>query len=227
MSAVLTTPCITPWGLVDLSKISAYDLCFCRGFWIINIKLLDSFVYWTVHHLDSWIKRDQLDVTCFIISLFNAQHVSDVSTSILRSLWLICWVIHELYCSGTTCVGVTLWFGWGGVVSYLSNTTHEITQRISRKLLRMDVLTSETCWAWNKIASDIKLVYLYSITGFSFQPTSLIQAPVGNWNIVGWYLCGMVIWDSCIGQSPLRIYSEDWSNRCIRNFDVLLPNCTV
>ena len=26
---------------------------------------------------------------------------------------------------------------------------HEITQQISRKLLRMDVLTSETCWALN------------------------------------------------------------------------------
>ena len=52
-----------------------------------------SYVYWTVHHLGSWIKTDQLDVTCFIISLFNAQHVSDVSTSILRSLRLICWVI--------------------------------------------------------------------------------------------------------------------------------------
>ena len=31
-----------------------------------------------------------------------------------------------------------------------SNTTHEITQQISRKLLRMDVLTSKTCWALNK-----------------------------------------------------------------------------
>ena len=41
--------------------------------------------------------RDQLDVTCFIISLFNAQ--------------------HGLYCSGSMCVGVTLWFGCGGVVS--------------------------------------------------------------------------------------------------------------
>jgi len=29
------------------------------------------------------------------------------------------------------------------------NTTHEITQQISHKLLRMDVLTSETCWALN------------------------------------------------------------------------------
>ena len=37
----------------------------------------------------SSIKRDQLYVTCVFISLFNAQHVSDVNTSILRSLRLI------------------------------------------------------------------------------------------------------------------------------------------
>ena len=76
-----------------------------------------NYVYWTVHHLDSWIKRDQLDVTCFFISLFTAQHVSDVNTSILRSLQLICWVISWV---------VLLWFdvcwcyvvvrlGWCGI----------------------------------------------------------------------------------------------------------------
>jgi len=70
-------------------------------------------------------------------------------------------LFHGLYCSGSMCVGVTLWFGWGGVVSGCrlkqsfsllhqhtsnqSNTTHEITNQISRNLLRMDVLTSETC----------------------------------------------------------------------------------
>ena len=57
------------------------------------LNIAFTYVYWTVHHLDSWIKRDQLDVTCFIISLFNAQHVSDVNTPILRSLRLMCWVI--------------------------------------------------------------------------------------------------------------------------------------
>ena len=57
-----------------------------------------SYVYWTVHHLDSWIKRDQLDVTCFIISLFNAQHVSDVNTSILRSSDFV-ELFHGSYCS--------------------------------------------------------------------------------------------------------------------------------
>jgi len=76
-------------------------------------------------------------------------------------------LFHGLYCSASMCVGVTLWFGCGGVVSICrlrhqclslhmdttsnqSNTTHEITQHISRKLLRMAVLTSETCWALNK-----------------------------------------------------------------------------
>ena len=61
----------------------------------------------------SWIKIDQLDVTCFIISLFTAQHVSNVSTSIFRSLPLIVDLFHVLYCSGSMCVGVTVWFGWG------------------------------------------------------------------------------------------------------------------
>jgi len=48
---------------------------------------------WMMRGIVSWVKREQLDLTCFIISLFNAQHVSDVNTSILRSLRLICWVI--------------------------------------------------------------------------------------------------------------------------------------
>ena len=52
-----------------------------------------------------------LDVTPFFISLFNAQHVSDLNTSIFRSLRLIVDLFHVLYCSGTMCVGVTVWFG--------------------------------------------------------------------------------------------------------------------
>jgi len=43
------------------------------------------------------MKIGQLDDTCFIISLFTAQHVSNVSTLIFRSLRLICgfisWVV--------------------------------------------------------------------------------------------------------------------------------------
>ena len=66
---------------------------------------------------DSWVKRDQLDVTCFIISLFNAQHVSDVHTSILRSLRLICWVISWvvlLWFDVCWCY-VVVWLWWCGI----------------------------------------------------------------------------------------------------------------
>ena len=129
-----------------------------------------------MHHLDSWIKIDQLDVSCLIISLFNAQHVSDVNTSIVRSLRLICWVfswVVLIWFDVCWCY-VVVWLWWCGMrmqaealvpqpaygyhsqttmwhqhTSNQSNTTHEITQQISRKLLRMDVLTSETCWALN------------------------------------------------------------------------------
>ena len=86
-----------------------------------------SYVYWTVYRLDSWIKIDQIDVTCFIISLFTVQHVSNVSTSIFRSLRLIVDLFHVLYCSGSMCVGVTVWFGWGGVVS-LCRLKHVVLQ---------------------------------------------------------------------------------------------------
>jgi len=116
-----------------------------------------------VHHLDSWIKIDQLDFTCSIVSLFTAQHVSNVSTSIFRTLRLIVDLFHVLYCSGSMCVGVTVWFGWGGVVSlcrlkhFTLTPTHiepeqynpRIKSTTSRKLLKMNVLTFETCWAVN------------------------------------------------------------------------------
>jgi hypothetical protein len=49
-------------------------------------------------------------------------------------------LFHGLYWSGTMRVGVMVWFGWGGVVWCGNRISH-----ISRKLLRMDVLTSETC----------------------------------------------------------------------------------
>ena len=58
-------------------------------------------------------------------------------------------LFHGLYCSGSMRVGVTLWFGTSASaclrIPHQNNTTHEITQQISRKLLRMDVLASETC----------------------------------------------------------------------------------
>jgi len=58
---------------------------------------------------DYWVKIDQLDVTCFIMSLFTAQNVSAVSTSTFRSLGLVVDLFHVLYCCGSKCVVVTVW----------------------------------------------------------------------------------------------------------------------
>jgi hypothetical protein len=78
-------------------------------------------------------------------------------------LRLIVDLFHVLYCSGSMCVGVKVWFGWGGVVSLCmlkqsfslrkDTPTHiepeqyntQKKSTISRKLLKMDVLTFETC----------------------------------------------------------------------------------
>ena len=98
----------------DYSALRVINLSFSVNVLYIDFK---SYVYWTVHHLDSWIKETNLMSLAFFTSLFNAQHVSDVNTSILRSLRLICWVISWI---------VLLWYdacrcyvvlGRGGVVS--------------------------------------------------------------------------------------------------------------
>ena len=50
--------------------------------------------------------------------------------------------------------------------TWTNNTTNVVIQQNSRELLMMDISMSETCWAhkkWNKIASDIKLVFYSSI----------------------------------------------------------------
>jgi len=65
------------------------------------------------------------------------------------------------YCVG--CIVLT----WGYITpTRLKSAQYSLHNNApsSRKLLKMDVLTSETCWAvnWHNKASVIKLVYLYS-----------------------------------------------------------------
>ena len=65
------------WFLQEITFISLYsvhELIFVmEAVFSVRYELnVFSYVYCIVHHLDSWIKIDQLDVTCFIISLFTA-----------------------------------------------------------------------------------------------------------------------------------------------------------
>ena len=132
-----------------------------------------------------------------LVILFHvlcAQHVSNINISIIRSLRLFCWI--------TTFVRCVLEFrcDWVGVVSVLhasacntdatptqphrnsnthrtkNNTTNVVIQQNCRKFLMMDILMSETCWAhktWNKIASDIKLVFYSSTITMMHGPINI------------------------------------------------------
>ena len=97
-----------------------------------------------------------LDVTCFIISLFTAQRVSDVSTSISRSLRLIVDLFHVLYCSAPS-VQKTI---WSLMLTFLKKqhdpTSHKTTPR-SNRIYKYDVFIIGSMLirrAWNKQAGN-------------------------------------------------------------------------
>ena len=127
-----------------------------------------------------------------------AQHVSDINISIIRSLRLFYWITTLVVLFLVRCV-LEFRCGWVGVVQAeasacntdttpsqphrnsnthqtKNNTTNVVIQQNSRKLLMMDILMSETCWAhkkWNKTASDIKLVFYSSTITMMHRPVNI------------------------------------------------------
>ena len=75
---------------------------------------------------------------------------------------------------------------WYPCCTTKNNTTNVVIQQNSRRLLMMDILMSKTCWAhkkWNKIASDIKLVF-YSST------ITMMHGPI-NIRFTSWIYCNL------------------------------------
>ena len=123
------------------------------------------------------------------------QHVSDINISFIRSLLLCCWITTSAVLFSVRCV-IEIW-----CVSVLqaasacntdntptqphrnssthrtkNNTTNVVIQQNSHKLLMMYILVSETCWAhkkWNKIASDIKMVFCSSTVTMMHGPINI------------------------------------------------------
>ena len=98
-----------------------------------------------------------------------AQHVSDINISIIRSLRLCWWITTSVVLFSVHCV-LEMWCG-SNTQRTENKTTDVVIYQHSRKLLMMDILMYETCWAhkkWNKIASDIKLVFHSSTDKHSF-----------------------------------------------------------
>jgi len=63
---IVTVACAAPEYFSTLSH-KWHD---CRKKTLLNIKRV-SYVYWTVHHCDSWRIKDQPNVTCYFISLLT------------------------------------------------------------------------------------------------------------------------------------------------------------
>ena len=121
-----------------------------------------------------------------------AQHVSDINISIFRSLRLCCWFTTSVVLFSVRCV-LEIWWGWFWVVLVLqaeacktnknsstqlteNKTTDMVIHQHSRKLLKMDILMSETCWEhkkWNKIASDINLAFHSSTIAMMHGPINI------------------------------------------------------
>ena len=120
--------------------------------------------------------------------------------------------------------------------SLQNKTTDVVIYQHSRKLLKIGILMSETCWAhnkWNKIASDIKLVfhssiilhYFYSL--FFFYFVSYFSYLNGY---VGWSLCSKLwAWKALPLNTSMyaktnRCYNERGSRtNCVRSS---IPHCT-
>ena len=144
-----------------------------------------------------------------------AQHVSDCNISIIRSLRLFCWITTLVVLFLVRCV-LKFRSGWVGVVSVLqaevsntdttpnqphrnsnthrtkNNTTNVVIQQNSCKVRMMDILMSEACWThkkWNKIASDIKLVFYSSAVTMMHGPINIISTLILALNCAAKCLC--------------------------------------
>ena len=107
----------------------------------------------------NWRIKDQLDVTCYFISL------------------LMCSTCFGQASACNTDTTTTQPHRNSNTHLTKNNTTNVVIQQNSRKLLMMDILMSETCWAHkkgNKIARDIKLVFYSSTITVMHGPINII-----------------------------------------------------
>jgi len=108
-----------------------------------------------------------------------AQHVSDINISIIRNLRLFCWITTLVVLFLARCM-LEFRCGWVGVVSVLQAEANVVIQQNSLKFLMIDILMSEICWAhkkWNKIVSDIKLVFYSSTVTMIHGPINIRYLP--------------------------------------------------
>ena len=136
---------------------------------------------------------------------------------------------HRSYCSQF----VVCWSFWCDVVIH----------QHSRKLLEMDILMSETCWAhkWNKIASDIKLVFhsstilvqSFGLLNHFFPSSSILDKGLPIWHVQPLYLFFNIILPAYLWSSRWPLWSGFPAVYCFdhscfwHSFDVPIPYHTI
>ena len=126
------------------------------------------------------------NITLFLAMLFHllcAQHVSDINISIFRSLRLCWWITTSVVLFSTLVLQPTKRTPPNNSRNKSSHTqrtenktTDVVIHQHSLKLLKMDILMSETCWGhnkWNKVESDIKLVFHSSTITMMHGPINI------------------------------------------------------
>ena len=134
------------------------------------------------HPVDEW--KTNLMSLVILFQLLCAQHVSDINISIFRSLQLCWWITHRSSCSQFV-VCCSFCCGWYLVVFVLQVEALLFCScgMWGLGLLKMGILMSETCWAhnnWNKITSDIKLVFHSSTIAMMHGPIHIRSHPVSD-----------------------------------------------
>ena len=107
----------------------------------ISLYVLADNIYLLVEN-----KRSTWSHLLFLFHFLYAQQISDINISIIRSLWLSCWICfslqHRYHSNPTTPKHQH--------TSKQEHTTNVVIQQNSRKLLMMDILISETYCAHKK-----------------------------------------------------------------------------
>ena len=97
-----------------------------------------------------------------------------VKTDVLAiSVPLRCVVVCSVWCVLSPCCN---WWVYFKHPSLQNKTTDVVIHQQSRRLLKMDILMSKICWAhnnWNKITSDIKLVFHSSTIAMMHGPINI------------------------------------------------------
>jgi len=108
-----------------------------------------------------------------------AQHVSDINISIIRSLRLCCWIITSVVLISVRCV-LDIWCGWVWVVSVLQPEQNDrcgnstaLSQAADDGYINVRNMLSTAHKQWNKIASDIKLVFYSSTITMTHGPINI------------------------------------------------------